>query len=157
MTVFHGSDREITQPDVLHSRREVDFGVGFYCTPYQEQAENWCRKFIRQGRPGTVSQYTIDEEAFKDCRVLKFAEYSGEWLDFITKCRKGLDDTTYEIVIGAVANDRIFDTIELYFQNLINRSEAIGRLKYRKPNLQLCLRSQNVLDQYVKFERSWRV
>lgn len=157
MTVFHGSDREIKKPDIFHSRKEVDFGAGFYVTPLREQARSWCGKFIRQGKLGVVSEYAMDEKAFGECRVLRFESYSEEWLDFVAKCRRGLDVSDYEIVIGGVANDRVFDTIELYFQNLINRSEAIGRLKYEKPNLQICIRSQEVLDKYVNFERSWRI
>ena len=32
MILYHGSDREIVKPDILHSRKEVDFGAGFYTT-----------------------------------------------------------------------------------------------------------------------------
>ena len=59
MILFHGSDRVVMKPDVLHSRKEVDFGVGFYTTPIEEQARNWCRKFIRRGKDGVVSVYKI--------------------------------------------------------------------------------------------------
>lgn len=155
MTVFHGSDREIRKPDIFHSRKEVDFGPGFYVTPLREQARNWCKKFIRQGKPGVVSEYTTDEKVFEKYRVLRFTKYSDQWLDFVAGCRKGLDESDYEIVIGGVANDRVFDTIELYFQNLITRAEALGRLKYEKPNLQICFRCQEALNQYIRFERSF--
>ena len=69
----------------------------------------------------------------------------------------GRDSSDYDIVSGGVANDRVFDTIELYFENLISRSEAIGRLAMEKPNLQICFRRQEIMDNYLKFERSYRV
>lgn len=67
------------------------------------------------------------------------------------------DSADYDIVSGGVANDRVFDTIELYFENLISRSEAIGRLAMEKPNMQICFRRQEIMDNYLKFERSYRV
>lgn len=45
MIVYHGSYLEIVHPDVAHSRKNVDFGQGFYTTPILEQAEKWCLKF----------------------------------------------------------------------------------------------------------------
>ena len=157
MILYHGSDREIVKPDILHSRKEVDFGAGFYTTPIEDQAKNWCKKFIRRGKRGIVSVYNIDETAFKRYRTQKFGTYSDEWLDFISRCRTGKDLSDYDIVIGGVANDRVFDTVELYFENLISRSEAIGRLVMKKPNMQICFRRQEIIDRYLKFERSYRV
>ena len=39
MIVYHGSYTEVAKPDTMHSRRNVDFGPGFYTTPLREQAE----------------------------------------------------------------------------------------------------------------------
>ncbi len=82
MILFHRSDRIVMKPDVLHSRKEVDFGAGFYTTPIEDQARNWCRKFIRRGKPGFVSVYHLDEVAFEIYRIKSFESYSEEWLDF---------------------------------------------------------------------------
>jgi hypothetical protein len=60
----------------------------------------------------------------------------------------------YDIVIGGMANDRIFDTIQLYFDGLIDKTESIKRLYYDKPNLQYCFCSQAVIDAYLKFKTS---
>ena len=89
--------------------------------------------------------------------MLRFDSYSEEWLDFILACRSGEDATDYDIVMGGVANDKVFNTIELYFDRLIDKAEAINRLKYEKPNLQICFRVQAVMDQYLHFEGSERV
>ena len=44
MKVYHGSWMEIAEPDLKHSRTDVDFGKGFYTTPLREQAVKWCGK-----------------------------------------------------------------------------------------------------------------
>ncbi len=46
MILYHGSYLEIAEPDLTHSRSNVDFGCGFYVTPLYEQAVKWCGKFL---------------------------------------------------------------------------------------------------------------
>ena len=60
-------------------------------------------------------------------------------------CRKGKDTTDYDVVIGGIANDKIFKTIDLYFTGDISKEEALNRLKYEKPNNQYCLRTTRAL------------
>lgn len=48
MILYHGSYLEIKYPDLEHSRKNVDFGCGFYLTPIYEQAVKWCEKFKLQ-------------------------------------------------------------------------------------------------------------
>lgn len=145
MMLYHGSYVEVASPDLKHSRATVDFGRGFYATPILEQAVKWCGKFKRRGKTGIISLYEFDEKSFDELNVLQFDSYSEEWLDFILNCRRGLDNSTYDIVMGGVANDKVFNTVELYFDALIDKVEAIRRLRYEKPNLQLCFRTERSL------------
>jgi hypothetical protein len=101
-----------------------------------------------------VSVYQFDEKAYTECKVLRFDTYSEDWLDFILKCRRGEDNSDYDIVMGGVANDKVFNTVELFFDGLIDKKEAIKRLRYEKPNFQIAFRSQNAIDEYLRFERS---
>lgn len=153
MILYHGSHLEIDKPDLEHSRDNVDFGRGFYTTPIYEQAVKWCGKFKRRGENGIVSKYAFDMESLQQWKVLEFASYSEEWLDFILSCRSGKDITDYDIVIGGVANDKVFNTVELYFEGLIDKKEALNRLCYEKPNLQICFRTEEVLKA-LQFEGS---
>ena len=41
MKVYHGSWLEISNPDLEHSRMDVDFGKGFYTTLIWEQAVSY--------------------------------------------------------------------------------------------------------------------
>lgn len=153
MILYHGSYLEISKPELKFSRENVDFGRGFYTTPIYEQAVKWCGKFKRRGKNGIVSRYQFDMENKEKWRVLEFETYSEEWLDFILNCRSGKDITDYDVVIGGVANDKVFNTIELFFDGLIDKKEAINRLRYEKPNLQICFRSEKVIEA-LKFEGS---
>ncbi len=153
MTLYHGSFVTVEKPDLTHSRQTVDFGKGFYVTPIYEQAEKWCGRFIKQGRNGVVSRYEFDENACAKLKVLKFDAYDEDWLDFILNCRRGADNTDYDLVTGGVANDKVFNTVELFFDGLIDKTEAIKRLRYEKPNLQMAFRTEKSLS-YLRFEGS---
>lgn len=156
MRVYHGSYVAVTNPDLMHSRENVDFGKGFYTTPIYEQAEQWVRRFRKQNKKGIVSAYYFDESTLSDVKVLTFKSYSEEWLDFILQCRTCKDTTDYDIVIGGVANDRVFNTVELYFDGLIDKTEVIKRLMYEETNLQITFRTEAALSKLV-FERSVEV
>lgn len=156
MILYHGSYLEIPQPDLAHSRANVDFGPGFYVTPIYEQAEKWCGRFRRRGKDGVVSRYRFEDGREAQLKVLKFDAYTEEWLDFILSCRTGKDATDFDLVVGGVANDRVFNTVELFFDGLIDKTEAIRRLRYEKPNLQLCFRTEKALA-LLAFEGSERV
>ena len=153
MIIYHGSFVEIEKPDLVHSRLNVDFGCGFYATPLYEQAAKWCSKFKRRGKDGIISRYEYDEKREVELKTLKFDSYSEEWLDFILNCRSGKDSTNYDLIVGGVANDKVFNTVELFFDGLIDKAEAINRLRYEKPNLQICFRTEKALS-LLNFEGS---
>lgn len=153
MILYHGSFQEVSNPDLEHSRPNVDFGRGFYTTSIFTQAVKWSEKFKNRGRNGIISSYTFDEQSLETLKVLSFETYSEEWLDFILNCRSGKDVSDYDIVLGGVANDKVFNTVELYFDGLIDKNEALKRLRYEEPNLQICFRSMEALSR-LHFEGS---
>lgn len=102
-----------------------------------------------------ISWYELDEKKLRhEARIKEFSSYSEEWLDYIITCRGGMNTGQYDIIIGGVANDKVFDTIELFFDGLIDKNMAIQRLKYEKPNLQYCICSQEILDKYLIYQKS---
>lgn len=155
MTIYHGSYMEVETPNVSWSRGNVDFGKGFYTTPLREQAVKWARRFKAKKGSSILSLYEMDEDKLrKNYTVKEFMEYSDEWLDYIVACRGGACPMHYDVVIGGVANDKVFDTIELFFGGLIDKSVAIERLRYEKPNLQICFCSQEAINQCITFQKS---
>jgi len=152
MTLYHGSYKAIEKPDISLSRNNTDFGKGFYTTTVKPQAVKWSERFKRRNGCGIISIYNIDEiELRKNASVLEFETYSNEWLEFITKSRKGITIENYDLVIGGIANDDVFNTISLYFNNFLDSAEAIRRLRFEKPNIQYCFKNQAVTDKYLTF------
>jgi hypothetical protein len=159
MILYHGSYLAIEKPDLSMSRLRTDFGKGFYLTPLKDQAVSWSQRFLRERGTAIVSEYNflprIEDQLPKDTKVLEFNTHSREWLDYITACRLGTPvDAEWDMVIGGVANDKVFDTLQLYFENLIDANEAIGRLRYNKPNFQYCFKRQYLIDKYLQFTGS---
>ena len=153
MILYHGSHAIVSAPDVFHSRVRVDFGRGFYTTPLREQAVQWCQRFMRTGA-AYLNVYDLDEQAFSRFSVLQFESYSEPWLDFVMSCRSGQDQSSYDLVMGGVVDDWIFNTIELFLEGLISKREALNRLMFEKPNCQLCIRNQTVIDECLHFVES---
>ena len=153
MILYHTSYLEIKNPDLSHVRNYLDFGLGFYLTPSYNQAVNYSNKFKIQNKDSFINEYSFDDKAYQTLSILKFDSYSEEWLDFIINCRHGNDKTHQDIVIGGVVNDKVFNTVELFFDNLIDKKEAIKRLKNEKRALQYCFRTEQALS-YLQFERS---
>ena len=58
------------------------------------------------------------------------------------------------IHVRRVANDKIFRTVELYLAGDINKDEALKRLKYEKPNHQICFINQQLIDKYLHYLRT---
>ena len=154
MILYHGSFTEVRKPDISYSRDTLDFGKGFYVTPIYEQAKKWSLRFKRKKGKSVISWYELDEKKLRhEARIKEFSSYSEEWLDYIITCRGGMNTGQYDIIIGGVANDKVFDTIELFFDGLIDKNMAIQRLKYEKPNLQYCICSQEILDKYLIYQK----
>ena len=154
MKLYHGSSVVVQAPDVDHSREKIDFGRGFYVTPVYGQAVKWAERFKDAGDRAYLSVYEFDESALTGMRTLDFPEHNGEWLDFIVSCRMGNDTGLFDVIRGGVANDKVFDTCELYFRGLISKETAIDRLKFVEPNLQLCFKNNRVIRNTLFFSES---
>lgn len=148
MRLYHASPVKISHPDVEHSRENVDFGKGFYLTALEDQARSYAQRFLLRGKKAFLHIYDLDEE-MPGIRKKCFDAYDEDWLNFVTQCRRGAQPKKIDVVEGGVANDRVFNTIDLYFSGLISKEEALGRLRYVLPNHQLCILSQEVLDRYL--------
>jgi hypothetical protein len=152
MILYHGSYVAVAKPDIAFSRDNVDFGKGFYTTPIQEQAVRWSERFKRRRGHSVLSLYELDEIGVRRvASILEFGTYSKEWLDFIFASRCGESIGNWDIVIGGVANDKVFDTIEAFLNGFYNKEQAIEKLKYSEPNIQYCFKNQRIIDEHLKF------
>lgn len=130
MTVYHGSYTAVRQPQIINGKNTKDFGPGFYCTIIREQAERWAKRYDTP----IVSVYTVRMDT--RLKILEFKEMSEEWLDFIINCRHGLPHD-YDIVIGAMANDQIYNYIADYMDGIITREQFWSLAKFKYPTHQI--------------------
>lgn len=153
MRLYHTSNVIVSKPDVCHSRMHLDFGIGFYLTPLEQQARDYGQRFIRRGEPAFMNVFDFCEE-LTDIKRKHFPAYDGEWLDYVTACRKGLPHEQYDLIEGGIADDQVFDTVDLYLQGIYTREQALDQLQWKKPNHQLCITSQQVIDHCLRFVES---
>ncbi len=158
MTIlFHGSYTEVSSPLVKLGRTKVDFGQGFYLTTLQSQAEAWAKIISERRRTGTqavVSTFILDMDGIKaeGYRIKTFESYNIEWLEYVIDCRRGGTlQNQYDLVEGGVANDNVIDTVEDYENGVITAEQALGQLKYKAVNHQLCILNQTIVDKYLTF------
>lgn len=150
MLIYHASDVIVYKPDTIHSRKNLDFGRGFYATILRNQAERYAMKFTLRNRRGILNIY--DYSPTEDLRIKRFEAYDGEWLDFVAACRMGETPyLQYDVICGGIANDRVFNTLDLYFSGQMTKEEALKRLMFEKPNQQICFTNQQAIDQCVRF------
>lgn len=151
MEVYHTSNQCVSCPDTAHSRKELDFGPGFYFTTIRHQAEVYAFRFLRRNEPAWLNVYEFSEE-WTDWKVKLFKHYDEEWLDFVMTCRNGEVVGDFDLIVGGIADDKVFDTIDLYTDALISKEEALKRLSYMKPNIQYCIRTDSMLEQCLTFK-----
>ena len=144
MIVYHGSTEIIKKPDVIHSKKYLDFGMGFYITSFENQAEKWAvRKGMRQEKNGIVNVYDLSED-WSEFRVLSFEKENDI-------------NREYDIIIGNVADDDVFKTVDMYFRGLWDKKKVLDELRYYKMNNQICIVNQKTLDKVLKFKKAYEV
>lgn len=153
MMLYHTSNCIVDCPDTCHSRKEIDFGPGFYLTSIREQAVNYGKRFIRAKEEAWLNTYEFNNDltAFK---VKIFPHYDEEWLDFVAANRNGDETEYFDVVIGGIANDKVIRTLEVFFAGLASKEDTLGKLIYEQPNIQYCIRSQQVLKECLRYINS---
>lgn len=133
LTVYHGSYTTVEQPKIIKGKNTKDFGTGFYCTLIREQAERWAKRYDTP----MINTYTVRLDT--SLKILEFKEMTEEWLDFIIDCRNAKPHD-YDIVIGAMADDQIYNFIADYIDGIITRDQfwSLARFKYPTHQINFC-------------------
>ena len=151
--LYHASKVIVGKPDVIHSRESLDFGKGFYLTRLKAQAEKYAERFLRIGYSAFLNVYRLDDD-LTGFTTHVFDKYDGEWLDYIVACRRLQSHTMYDIIEGGIANDKVYNTVDLYMQGIFTKEQALDQLIYKKPNNQICITSQQLIDSHLHFVKS---
>lgn len=147
MTVYHGGYTPVETPKIRIGRNTKDFGIGFYCTIIKEQAQRWARRYDTK----IVSIY--DVHLNQDLNIKEFREMTDEWLDFIISCRSGKVHD-YDIVIGAMADDQIYNYISDYMDGTITREQfwVLAKFKYPTHQITFCTKEALKCLEYRGYE-----
>jgi hypothetical protein len=144
MKVYHGSYMAISLIDLSKCEKHRDFGQGFYVTKYCRQAEEWAEKIgKRRHTHGVVTEFEFFESAFTswNYRILRFEDYSEEWLDFVVLNRDPRNENAmhdYDLIEGPVADDRIQRRLDKYLKGKIERNVFLMELQHHEPTHQIC-------------------
>lgn len=154
MILYHGSNVIVDHPLILKNQRLLDFGPGFYTTTNKKQAEEFSVKVYKRRKKGTATlniYELVESEAYQQCTLLHFKSPDEAWLDFVTNNRAGrCMKKQYDLIIGPVANDNVYRTINLYTSKEINKIHALERLKINKLFDQFVFTSEKSLN-FLKF------
>ena len=160
MRVYHDSSVVVEHPLVHVGRRGLDFGLGFYVTDIRQQAVAWADRMARVSNVhGIVNSYELDMERVRrefSCKT--FLEYDEQWLQFIVENRLGMNNgMAFDLVEGGVADDRVIDTVEAYMAGMMPLEIALRNLAMHRPNNQICIRNQRIVDTCVEFAGSQEI
>lgn len=133
MLLYHGSTMAVRKPIVSRGRGKTDFGKGFYTTTSREQAEKWAQ--IKRDRTGDkahaiVSVFELDDAVLNNpaYHTRYFDGATAEWLDFVVGNRRGEVHHNFDLIMGPVANDKLYATITLYENGILDANAAIEQL-----------------------------
>jgi predicted nucleotidyltransferase len=154
--LYHGSNVEVKSPKLIQQTRGLDFGAGFYVTTKEEQAKSFSESLIKRRKTGSpiVSVFEYNEQAAQgDLDILVFSEPNAEWLEFVRDNRLNTyTGKQYDVIIGPVANDRVFPTIQALIIGQFTIEAALVALKPYKLFNQYCFATEKALSalQFIK-------
>lgn len=137
--VYHGSYCKVENPEIIKGKFTKDFGIGFYCTILEEQAEKWAKKY----ETPKINIYEYNENP--KLKIKNFTLMTEEWLDFIIECRSGKKHN-YDIVIGAMADDQVYNYVTDLISGQITREAFWELAKFRHPTHQIAFCTDNSLE-----------
>ena len=137
--VYHGSYCKVENPEIIKGKFTKDFGIGFYCTILEEQAEKWAKKY----ETPKINIYEYNENP--KLKIKNFTLMREEWLDFIIECRSGKKHN-YDIVIGAMADDQVYNYVTDLISGQITREAFWELAKFRHPTHQIAFCTGNSLE-----------
>ena len=158
MRLYHGSTCVVEHPDVQRSRKNLDFGPGFYLTSFREQAERWAlRKAQFEHESAILNVFELDD-SLSDLSILQFFENDADWVDFVCRCRKGESPFAgYDLIIGGVADDKVYEAVNMYFRGLWDMETTLNAIRFYEKNDQYCFVTQKAIDGKLSFLEAYEV
>ena len=135
MKLYHTSDRIIQKPEVNHGRRNADFGPGFYLTPDREFTYRWARD------NSVVNEYELNLDGL-DVHTFK---RTVDCFEYIFHNRRADDRMKFDVIIGPIANDTIFDTMGMISSGFLSPEDALKLLMIRPEYTQVAIKTEKAI------------
>ena len=106
---------------------------------------------IRIGR--NTKDFVYDVRLNTKLNIKEFSTMTEEWLDFIVACRNG-QPHSYDIVIGAMADDQIYSYISDFIDGSITREQfwVLAKFKYPTHQINFCTEDALKCLEYRDYE-----
>ena len=147
MKLYHVGFDIIKEPDLNAGRRNADFGKGFYLSDNKEFSIRWAKK--RKGLTTYINTYELD---MNDLNIKKLRK-DKHWFKNIYLNRLNVKDiyADYDVVIGPIANDTIFDTLGIITSGIFSDKESLKLMQVGNRYIQVVIKSQKALNN-IKWE-----
>lgn len=90
--------------------------------------------------------------------VKSFPENDESWVEFVCACRRGSDVYRhYDLIVGGVANDRVFRAVDMYARGTRDLQTTLAALVFFERTDQYCFVSQKAIDATLAFAESYEV
>lgn len=158
ITLYHGSNKIVSQPVFGEGKVYNDYGRGFYCTEHLELAKEWTCPVMEDG---FANGYELDT---RNLRVLDLqaSEYCTlHWLALLVNNRRFdlstpimrqgfyhltqnfmIDVSSYDLIKGYRADDSYFSFAEAFLSNQISYKQLQEAMKLGKLGEQIVLKSK---------------
>lgn len=142
LRLYHAGYQIIREPDTRYGRKNADFGQGFYLSDNEEFSRRWARE--RKDAENWLNRY----ELCLDGLNIKQFKRDAEWFDYIFANRRGYDDrfSDYDVIVGPIANDTIYDTMGILTSGLLGREHALRLLLLGPAYEQTVIKTEKALS-----------
>lgn len=162
MTIYHGSQSEISSPVFGLSKPYNDYGLGFYCTENTELAKEWA---CAVGKDGFANKYELNMEGLSVLYLNDKQYHILNWISILLENRtfnisEGIsmrakqyilehflpDYKTYDVIIGYRADDSYFSYASDFIENTLSLENLRTAMKLGKLGEQVVLISPKAFD-----------
>ena len=142
MKLYHTGFSEIKSPDIHYGRVNADFGQGFYLSDDEEFSRRWARE--RRDETTFLNKYELE------CKGLLIKNFvkDKEWFNYIFSNRRRKPDalSDYDVIIGPIANDTIYDTCGILTSGFVDDDTALKVLMVGSVYKQIVIKSERAVE-----------
>lgn len=178
LSLYHGSNQVIKDPEFNYGSKDKDFGPGFYCTENLEMAKDYaCRGDFMNFPTRFVNQYSLNT---KDLKMLEFKDDKDsilKWVALVLKKRKIIipelwsfnknviiknflpDISDVDLIKGYPCDNRYFFFIKDFTKGCHSFEFFRSRMKMVKYEKQIVLVSKKAFEKikFIRFEKvQWK-